>query len=100
MEEGLGDRSAGPGSTGPDPAAAGPVLKPAVVEEVRRRLAQREQGGHLAAEFGADPKTIRARPILGRIHPAADAAPASPALRARASRPGARSRRGCVSITL
>lgn len=59
MAEGLAGAAAGVGSTGPDPAEAGPVLKPAVVEDVLRRLAQREKVVQPAAEFGVDPKAIR-----------------------------------------
>jgi transposase len=46
-------------------------LKPAVVEEVLRRLAQREKVVHLAQEFGIDPKTIRAWRRRGRYQPRA-----------------------------
>jgi transposase len=46
-------------------------LKPAVVEEVLRRLAQREKVVHLAQEFGIDPKTIRAWRRRGQYQPRA-----------------------------
>lgn len=71
MEEGLAGRHAGVGSTGPDPTEAGPVLKPAVVEEVLRRLAQGAKVVVLAREFGIDPKTIRAWRTRGRYQPRA-----------------------------
>jgi transposase len=71
MEEGLAGPVGGVGSTGPDPAEAGPVLKPAVVEEVLRRLAQHEKVVHLAQAFGVDPKTIRAWRDKGRYLPRA-----------------------------
>lgn len=71
MEEGLAGQRAGVGSTGPDPAKAGPVMKPAVVDEILRRLAQREKMVHLAQEFGVDPKTIRAWRDKGRYQPRA-----------------------------
>lgn len=71
MEEGLAGQREVVGSTGPDPTEAGPVLKPAVVDEVLRRLAQREKLVHLAQEFGIDAKTIRAWRRKGRYQPRA-----------------------------
>jgi transposase len=46
-------------------------LKPAVVEEVLRRLTQGEKVLMLAREFGIDPKTIRAWRTKGRYQPRA-----------------------------
>jgi transposase len=56
MEE--GNRSVG--SIGQVSAEAVPVLKPELVEELLTRLSRGEKVKRLAAEYGVDPKTIRA----------------------------------------
>ena len=71
VAEGLAGPCERVGSTGPDPTEAGPVLKPAVVDEVLRRLSQGEKVLGLAREFGIDPKTIRAWRAKGRYQPRA-----------------------------
>lgn len=54
------------GSTGPVSAEAMPVLKPDLVEELLSRLGRGEKVKRLAAEYGVDPKTIRAWRARGR----------------------------------
>lgn len=67
MEE--GDRSVG--SIGQVSAEAVPVLKPELVEELLTRLGRGEKVKRLAAEYGVDPKTIRAWRVRGRYQPRA-----------------------------
>lgn len=69
FEAGLAGSFERVGSTGADPTESGPVLKPALVDEVLRRLTLGEKA--LAREFDVHPRTIRAWRRKGRYQPRA-----------------------------